>query len=199
MRATQEREQAAKFDGYLKQIRTLIRSEAATRRPEIEAMLESARREAGSRRGEVEELAAEFAGRKAEPARSGVEFQLLPAEARLRGDRITVKERDGVPYIGNWNRTEDEAEWTARPPRAGRYRIFLDYAAATAGGGRLAAELGAERLEADLAPTGDWRTFRTLELGAVSLPATDVRVRFRGIRVSKEGLMNFRSLRLAAE
>jgi hypothetical protein len=121
------------------------------------------------------------------------------SDARVRGEKIAVKERDGRKYVGNWHKDEDVVEFTARPPRAGRYRVELEYAVNAGAGGTLVAAFGAERLEAGISPTGDWRTYRTLALGAVALPAGEVAVRLQGKGVTGEGLMNLRRLRLSPE
>ncbi len=121
---------------------------------------------------------------------------LEAAQARVQGERIAIKERDGAKYVGNWHRPGDVVEFTASVARAGRYRVELEYAASPDGGGEVAVRLGTEHLEARLSPTGDWRKFTTIVLGEVTLPAGPLAVRLQGKTVSAEGLMNLRRLRL---
>jgi hypothetical protein len=124
------------------------------------------------------------------------ELVLDAAQARVRGDRITIKERDGRKYVGNWHRPEDVVEFSLSSPRAGRYRVVLEYAALEGSGGELQARFAGESLEARLASTGDWKKYVPLDLGEVALPEGEVAVRLQGKTVLGDGLMNFRCLRL---
>lgn len=127
------------------------------------------------------------------PAAGGTSIVLSAGAARLRsGGSLALKKND---YLGNWHTDGEAAEWLAAPP-AGRWKVELVYAADSTAGGTLVLTLGGATLEWGVVSTGSFTTFKTAELGAVSLPggATPVLARGRGTR--KDGLLNLRELRL---
>jgi len=88
MRARRELEEAARLDGFLGQIRSVLGDvpNLPRRREEVEGMLSAAGKIAGARQAEVEALRAEFSGKLQEAA-----FEALMAPLRQKaGDTVAL-------------------------------------------------------------------------------------------------------------
>ncbi|HEX7897807.1 MAG TPA: hypothetical protein VF950_08610 [Planctomycetota bacterium] len=129
------------------------------------------------------------------PAAEGPAAVVLTAgAAKLKsGGGLAFKNGD---YLGNWHADADAAEWMVAPPAAGRWNVELVYAASPTAGGTFVVTLGAAKLEWDVVPTGSFKTFKTVGLGAVPLRGEATTVLARGKGVRKDGLLNLREIRL---
>jgi hypothetical protein len=192
--ADRGRENAAKLDRFLVQIRELIGSrDPGERKDEIERMLKSAEGMAGTRRAEVDALRSEFQKRLAAPA--PVEFLLAPDAAKRTGTNVGNSKSDGGRLLGGFNGPDRSAQWTIDAPRAGAYRVELTYAVAPKAGGEFTLTAGKSQLKGKTSDTGGWEKLRTAEFGTLELPQGPSTIVLKPVKTSG-GLLNLRQIRL---
>jgi hypothetical protein len=83
--------------------------------------------------------------------------------------------------------------------QGGEYRVELDIACADAAAGaamRFEVEGGAGALEFTVPATGGWQSYRTIEIGRVTLPFGSHRAVLRALSKPGEAVVNVRAVRL---
>jgi hypothetical protein len=192
--ADRGRENAAKLDRFLVQIRELIGSRnPGERKDEIERMLKPAEGTAGTRRAEVDALRSELQKRLAAPA--PVELLLAPDAAKRAGTNVGNSKSDGGRLLGGFNGPDRSAQWTVDAPRAGAYRVELTYAVAPKAGGEFTLTAGKSQLKGKTSDTGGWEKLRTAEFGTLELPQGSSTIVLKPVKTSG-GLLNLRQIRL---
>ena len=112
----------------------------------------------------------------------------------------TVKRfnRRGGFHISKWTEPTDTASWHLALADPGTFKVSITYAAQEEWAGReYVVSVGAEQLVCSTRHTGDWYTYKTLEVGTVTLPDRARYTLRMGPRSgSTEDLMYFRSIEL---
>jgi alpha-L-fucosidase len=122
---------------------------------------------------------------------------LLPAEgARLHGRTIQYELKDADGNIGYWTNPQEYVEWFVQPKAAGRFNVELVYACAPGHGGEFVLALGDEKRAGKIESTGGWDAYKTMNVGAVQLPARKVSVTVKPGGNFQQALMNLKSVRL---
>ena len=134
-------------------------------------------------------------------------YRLHAEAATLAGPNIRIESYpgdDGGPEsnIGYWNSTDARASWLLTP-RPGRYRVRLDHAVADGQDGSvLRMRVGTETLALPLSDsTGAWQSFRPLEAGVVTLPASDkpLEIVLEATEIPGQAAVNIRSITLVPD
>lgn len=190
------RDRAAQFDFMLADIRKTIAGDPSFERRE--AILErtgKAKELAGPKLSDVERMLSEYNASFAAFQKRAAESKpivLAAGEAARKGSNLQLK----GDYLGNWKTPKDWAEWTIEVPRGGAYRAELTYACAKDAGGECSVAAGASQVKLAVVPTGDWKTYRTVSLGTLTLPGGRLPLSVKAESVKGGGLMNLRALTL---
>ena len=123
------------------------------------------------------------------------EFWLLAANAEVYGSTLVFES----PYrnLGYWQSDDDHAVWSLEVTKPGKYELSLDYACDNATAGQtVAVEVAGQRLVAKVSGTGNWDTYRQLQLGSVELPAGVQQMVVRPDGRVKGPLIDLKSVRL---
>jgi alpha-L-fucosidase len=125
-------------------------------------------------------------------------FYLNSANGRTEGGAMKRFNRDGGFHIGRWTRPEDRVSWDLLVSQPGRYHLRIRYAARPRFAGRAyVVALADQRLERTVEATGDWYTYKSFDLGVVTLPRKGpLRVTIHPAGTAGENLMYFESLSL---
>ena len=98
------------------------------------------------------------------------EFWLLATDAEIYGQTLVFEPQ--YRNLGYWQSDNDHAVWSLDVVRAGKYAVSLDYACDHGTAGQsVAVEIAGQRLTAKVPGTGNWDTYRQLQLGQVELSA----------------------------
>ena len=100
-----------------------------------------------------------------QPAADG-SLTLQAEQADLHG-RLQTETHGGVTNIGFWDNAADSASWNIAVPRSGAYTVSANYASPSASA--LTVTAGGQQIDADVTPTGDFSTFRTVTLGTLQM------------------------------
>jgi hypothetical protein len=132
------------------------------------------------------------------PARDDGSIRCLAIHARIYGPSLVFEEK--YRNLGFWGDAQDHAVWSLDVPKAGRYRVTLEYACAneTQGNAFLLAAAG-QMLRGVASGTGTWDDYRSMNLGAIELPAGSTELTFRSDGQPKSFLMDLRMIRLSPE
>ncbi|MGV3772386.1 MAG: neutral/alkaline non-lysosomal ceramidase N-terminal domain-containing protein [Verrucomicrobiales bacterium] len=140
-----------------------------------------------------------IAGNEPAPmAAASNEVLMLPAAtAEIYGKDITFEPQ--FQNIGMWHGEDDHLVWTAHVARAGKYDVYLDYAAASnSAGNKFALLAGDQTLRGTVAATGaDWSNYKQVRIGQVQLAAGSQRITFRPEGPLRGALMDLRTIALA--
>jgi putative membrane-bound dehydrogenase-like protein len=123
------------------------------------------------------------------------ELWLLAQDSEIYGKTLVFE----PPYrnLGYWQTDDDHALWSLKVTKPGKYAISLDYACDNSAAGQTAAvEIAGHRLMAKIAGTGNWDTYRTLQLGQVELPSGVQQLLVRPDGRLHGPLMDLKSVRL---
>jgi alpha-L-fucosidase len=123
---------------------------------------------------------------------------LLEAEtAELSGKLAVETKSEGKSNIGSWTDAQDTIVWRLRA-QPGTYKVTAEVAAKDAGN-RLILDFGkGQKLEVEVPSTGDWSSFRSLEIGSLKLDG-DTDLTLRAGPKQGEGVANLRNLQLVAQ
>jgi hypothetical protein len=98
------------------------------------------------------------------------EFWLLASQAEIYGSTLVFEPQYG--NLGYWQSADDHAVWSFEVERPGRYTVSIDYACADETAGHLfVVETAGQRLGGKASGTGNWDTYRQVQLGHVELEA----------------------------
>ncbi len=99
--------------------------------------------------------------------------------ADLHGAKIRTELQDKkTPNIGFWDDSDEWAQWKAKLPRAGQYRVAVRCATVHADA-LLVLEVGETKTECKPPKASSWADFREVDLGTIELPAGEVTVKAR--------------------
>ncbi|MBM3988599.1 MAG: hypothetical protein FJ294_11665 [Planctomycetes bacterium] len=134
------------------------------------------------------------------PASDGA-LTLLPHDANLSGHSLRVEQVGAIEDVrynlGYWLDASAFATWPVAVEESGSYRVLAELACKDdSAGSKLALACGASRLELDVPATGGWQQYRTVELGALLVPAGRGEITLRALKKTGEAVVNVRSLRL---
>jgi putative heme-binding domain-containing protein len=98
------------------------------------------------------------------------ELWLLAKDCEIYGKTLIFEPQYG--NLGYWQSDDDHAAWSFEIVRPGKYAVSLDYACEDGAAGQtVALDVGGERVTAKVPGTGNWDSYRQLELGRVDLAA----------------------------
>lgn len=129
------------------------------------------------------------------PVRDDGSIRCLAMHARVYGPKLVFEEK--YRNLGFWGDAKDHAIWSLEVPKAGRYRVTLDYACAngTEGNGFVLATAG-QTLRGVVAGTGTWDDYRSTNIGEIELPAGPTELTFRSDGQPRQFLLDLRTIRL---
>ena len=125
-------------------------------------------------------------------------FTFLAGDATVTG--TTAKFESEKKAIGFWTNQTDSVFWDINIVRPGKYKLQLEYACEAGSEGSLCSFLSGDiETQFTIASSGGWGTFKTLDLGEVTLTKTgktrfEVKVRM----MPKGAVMNLKSIKLIA-
>jgi putative membrane-bound dehydrogenase-like protein len=138
-----------------------------------------------------------FEGNKPETVRpdgDGV-LHLLPANAEIYGKTLILEKQYG--NLGYWSSEDDRADWSLDVTKPGKYAVWLDYACDNgAAGNTFVLEIGGRKLTDKVAGTGNWDTYRRINIGDVTLGAGRQSAVFRSVGKIQGALIDLREIRL---
>jgi len=116
-------------------------------------------------------------------------------DAQVRGTSAKLESHPGSHRIGFWSNVEDTVTWPFAPTRYGKYRAELTYSLAS-GNSDIEVTLAGVTLAGDLAATGSWYRYRTVDLGPLYLPEEKSKLKVRPVRMSGDAVMNLKAITL---
>jgi putative membrane-bound dehydrogenase-like protein len=103
-----------------------------------------------------------------QPERLRGEFWLLAADCEIYGKTLIFEPQ--YRNLGYWQSDDDHAVWSCEVTRPGKYAVSLDYACEEGAAGQVVVvDIAGQRLAAKVPSTGNWDTYRQLQLGKVEL------------------------------
>ncbi|HWB09938.1 MAG TPA: PVC-type heme-binding CxxCH protein [Pirellulales bacterium] len=98
------------------------------------------------------------------------ELWLLAKDCEIYGKTLVFEVQYG--NLGYWQSDDDHAAWSFEIVRPGRYDLSLDYACDDGAAGQaVAVDIAGQRLTSKVPGTGNWDSYRQLQLGQVELAA----------------------------
>jgi alpha-L-fucosidase len=95
---------------------------------------------------------------------------VLPAgEARFHGEQIKYESGGARDNIGFWTEPADWADWEFTVTKPGKFEVTTEVAAPERAS--LEVSIGAEKVKAEAAATGDYGRFRRLRIGTLEVAA----------------------------
>jgi putative heme-binding domain-containing protein len=132
---------------------------------------------------------------KLAPLRDDGSARLLATDCRIYGP--TLKFESQYRNLGFWGSEQDTAVWTVKLPKAGKYRVSLDYACADGtAGNRYRLEVAGQVLTGEIEGTGNWDSYRSTGIGTLDLPAGEIEVTMRSDGPLRSYLMDLRGIAL---
>ena len=96
---------------------------------------------------------------------------VLPAgEARCHGDQIKYESGDARDNLGFWTESGDWADWEFTVTKPGKFEVTAEVAAPEPASFEVS--IGAQKVKADAAVTGDYGRFRRTKIGTLEIAAT---------------------------
>ena len=102
----------------------------------------------------------------------------------------------GGGQIVYWVDSREYIEWPQGCPRSGKFTIELTYSCAKEAGGRFQVSAGPYLLAGRARPTGDWKTYRTVTVGTITLEQEHTSILLQCEGELRNALMNVKQLRL---
>lgn len=139
-----------------------------------------------------------FAGNepKVAPLRDDGSARLLATDCRIYGPTVIFEA--GYRNLGFWGSEQDTAVWEVNLPRAGKYRVTLDYACDNGtAGNRFHVEAAGEILTGEVEGTGTWDNYRSKGIGTITLPAGSTEVTMRSDGPIQSFLFDLRGITLS--
>ena len=129
------------------------------------------------------------------PARDDGSIRCLAIHARIYGPTLVFEEQ--YRNLGYWSSLEDHAVWSLDIPRAGKYRVTIEYACAdSTAGNRWLLSVAQQTLSGLVEGTGGWDNYRSVNVGEIDLPAGSTELVFRSDGNLQSHLLDLRSIRL---
>jgi hypothetical protein len=142
----------------------------------------------------------EFPGNKPEVVAAAADgtLRLLATNCGIYGPRLVFEQKH--QNLGWWIKPEDRAVWSLVVPRAGKYRITLDYACADeAAGTGVQVRVAGQTLRGTVAGTGTWDDYRPWDLGTLALPAGAAELEVKSDGRIENALFDLRGVTLTPE
>lgn len=139
-----------------------------------------------------------FAGNEPALVKPEADGKLLlkAAQASIHGPTLVFEAK--YQNLGFWQSEDDYAAWSVEVPRAGKYRVTLDYACdESTAGDRFTLTIGDQLLSGKVASTGTWDDYREVDMGEVELRAGTHEAVFRSLGGIRSALLDLRTIRLA--
>jgi hypothetical protein len=139
----------------------------------------------------------EFAGNKPELVRPGADgsLLLLSTNCEIYGPTLVLEKQYG--NLGFWTNQDDQAIWTVKVAKAGKYAVMLDWACdEESAGKRFVLQAGPNQLTGKVESTGNWDTYRQAKVGEILLPAGQQRLIFRSAGRIFNPLIDLKSIKL---
>jgi alpha-L-fucosidase len=130
-----------------------------------------------------------------EPDAKG-ELVLTADSAEVHGDKLNTEDRDGQMNLGFWDNPGEWVSWNVRVDKPGKFSVSASVATVN-DGAELQIEVSANKLVGRIPATGDWGTFKTVDLGMIEINKAggqEVNVRPKG--ASSWKAINLRFIRL---
>jgi putative heme-binding domain-containing protein len=121
---------------------------------------------------------------------------VLPAsKASIFGPSLVFEQHYG--NLGHWSNVADQATWRVRVPKAGAYRVVLDYACDDGNAGNtFVVEATGAAVTYKVGGTGTWDDYREATIGTLPLPAGEVTVVARPSGEPKSAILDLRTVKL---
>jgi len=123
-------------------------------------------------------------------------ISLKASFANLHGKRIKYESGDGKDNIGFWTVPADYVSWVCRIDKPGTFAVSLRYACTDPAGSDYVVEVGGQKLEAKVEPTGEWTDFKTFDIGKVTLTEDRHILTVKAKNLKSVGVMNLQSVEL---
>src|SRR5262249_37023042 len=140
----------------------------------------------------------EFKGNKPEVVKAAADGSLVLSakNAEIYGNSIRFEEQ--YANLGYWNGDDDHASWTADVPKGGSYAVWLDWACPKESAGKAyVLKAGGNQLFGKVAATGDWDTYKQVQIGTIVLPAGQHRFTVRAAgKLYGNPMLDLRSIKL---
>lgn len=120
----------------------------------------------------------------------------LPASrASIYGPSLVFEQQYG--NLGYWSNVADQATWRVQIPRAGAYRVVLDFACANGNAANtLLVEAAGSAVNHKVEATGTWDDYRHTTIGTLALPAGEIIVVARPGGEPNTAMIDLRTIRL---
>jgi putative heme-binding domain-containing protein len=123
-------------------------------------------------------------------------LRLLATDCRIYGPFVVFEPL--YRNLGYWGSPHDRAVWDMQVPKAGRYRVVVDYACQDGtAGNRFLVEVAGQTLSGEVRGTGTWNQYRRMTAGEVSLPEGAASLTFRSDGAINGFLLDLREIVLA--
>jgi putative membrane-bound dehydrogenase-like protein len=121
---------------------------------------------------------------------------LLASNCEIYGPTLVLEKQYG--NLGYWASQEDQAVWTIKVAKAGKYAVTLDWACDEASAGKkFLLQAGPNQLTGAVASTGSWDLYKQAKVGEILLPAGQQRLTFRSAGRIFNALIDLKSIKLA--
>jgi putative heme-binding domain-containing protein len=138
-----------------------------------------------------------FEGNKPElvPAAEDGSLVLLATNCEIYGPTLVLEKQYG--NLGYWNNQDDQAVWTIKVAKAGRYAVWLDWACdEESAGKKFLVQAGPNQLTGKVPSTGSWDVYKQANVGEILLPAGQQRLTFGAAGRIFNSLIDLKSIKL---
>jgi len=120
---------------------------------------------------------------------------LLSSNCEIYGPTLVFEKQHG--NLGFWTNHDDQAVWTVKVAKAGKYVVTLDWACDEGSAGKkFLLQAGPNQLTGNVASTGSWDVYRQANVGEILLPAGQQRLTFGSAGRIFNALIDLKSIKL---
>jgi putative heme-binding domain-containing protein len=120
---------------------------------------------------------------------------LLSSTCEIYGPTLVLEKQYG--NLGYWTSREDQAIWSVKVAKPGKYAVWLDWACdEESAGKKFLLRAGPNQLTGTVASTGNWDTYRQAKVGEILLPAGQQRLTFGSAGRIFNPLIDLKSIKL---
>ena len=137
-----------------------------------------------------------FRGQKTETIEvdASAEILLSPGEAQIKGEGQRPVYDRAKDFLCSWTNPKTWLEWRLPAVKPGDYEALITLGS-TIPNNQFTLQIGEQTLTNTVPNTGGWETFQDLKLGSVKLPAGELLITLKPLKVSG-AVMNVRSVTL---
>ncbi len=117
---------------------------------------------------------------------------LLADLAEIRGSQAQVESIDGQSNIGWWTNPRDSVAWSFKVEKGGRFKVTATVAT-PAQSSKFEITVGDRKLAAQIAGTGSYQTFKTVDLGTIEIEQGPCELNIKPVRDGWQAI-NLRSV-----